>query len=94
MAYNRNTASASSSADTFEKAKAFVNLSIPRRNADGSVGRFKVVGIPLREGNANEKTLLDWLQKDPSNINKLTAKLQADFQLVNPVGAGNLCLED
>lgn len=93
MAYTASNSRSNSNADTFEKAKAFVNLSIPRINADGSQGRFKLVGIPLREGNPAEKTLLDWLQKDPANVGKLTAKLQADFQLVNPAGAGVLCLD-
>lgn len=93
MAYNR-TASQSNTQSDFEKAKAFVNLSIPRRNADGSMGRFKVAGIPLRDGNPNEKTLIEWLQKDPSNVAKLLTKMTADFQLVNPAGSGNLCLED
>lgn len=93
MAFNnRNTASNNES--SYEKAKAFINLYIPRRNADGSVGRFKLVGVPVREGNVNEKTLLDWLQKDPANIVKLLGKMQAEMVLVNPAGAGNLCLED
>lgn len=92
MAFN-NTASAPA-AQPFVKAKAFVNLTIPRENADGSVGNYKVVGIPLREENHEEKMIIEWLMKDPANVAKLLSKMQANFQLVKPAGSGKLKLED
>lgn len=94
MAYNR-TASAPQSNDRrdFEPAKAFYNIYVARRNPDGSVGRTQLVGIPLRDGNATEKTLLEWMLKDPANQEKLLSKLTGELKLVGG-NAGTLMLED
>lgn len=96
MAYNTASRSnARNNDDNFVKAKAFVNLYIPRVNADGSQGRFKLVGIPVRDHDdfPNERTLMAWLNKDPANVTKLLGKMEAELVHVNPAGAGALCLD-
>lgn len=66
------------------KAKGFLNISIAAKNG----GKKKLVGVPLRDGVGydNERQLLEWLQADPANIEKLAAKLVIEFVEVKNTG--------
>lgn len=60
----------------FEKATGFINVWV--RNKNGT--RRKLTGIPLREGRASEKALIERLQKDPEAIEALLNALELDYQ--------------
>lgn len=67
------------------KAQAFLNFYLPRQ--DGS--RAKLGAIGLKMAKPNEKTLIEWLNADPANIQKLVNKLEVEFKSVEPTeGSG------
>jgi hypothetical protein len=75
--------------DTEWKAAGFLNLSLPKKNADGSVSYVKLgTGIPLRLSKANEKKLYDMCQKDPEAAAKVILQhLRIEFRSAEPVAA-------
>lgn len=76
MALNVNTNAAASSA-TFEKAAAFINLYVYRK--DGS--KMKIGAIPLRESKNTERALIKRLQEEGA-VDALLNALEVDFRLV------------
>ena len=69
----------------FEKAAAFINISLPGEKA----GTHRKLGaIPLKLSNANETRLMEWLKADPANVAKLVSKLIVDFKMVETEGTG------
>lgn len=92
MAYNRdNTARRNNEQPGFEKAAAFINVYVAKK--DGTRSKLGKTGIPLRLSNAKERQLLEWLQADAGNIEKLKAKLILDFNVVDSEKPGDLDLE-
>lgn len=90
MAFMPNNQSANSSAATNEswKAQGFINLYLPTAN-----GRKKLGAIPLKDSKQNERALLEWLNADEANINKLAEKLIVEYQSA-AVTEGNAFLLD
>lgn len=69
----------------FEKAAAFINISLPGKKA----GTHRKLGaIPLKLSNVNEAHLMEWLKADPANVAKLVSKLIVDFKMVETEGTG------
>lgn len=94
MAYNRSSSPSSNNEREFEKAKGFLNFSLPLTRNDGSEGLFHFqTGIPLRESKPEEMELLAWLKKDPGNVQKLLAKLVPRFVEVTGGAKGRLALD-
>ena len=85
MAFRTNTAVAQTN-DSQEswKAAGFINLYLP--STDGNK-RKKLGAIPLRANKPSEAALLEWLKKDPANVEKLLSKLELDFQSVEASAA-------
>lgn len=84
MAFSSNNAQQSPTNDSW-KAQGFINLYLPSK--DG--GRVKLGVIPLKEANAREKVLLDWLIADPTNASKILEKLIMEFRTAEPkAGSG------
>ncbi len=80
-----NTAAAS---DAW-RAQGFLNLYLPRHGSDDTAGVQKLGKLPLKESNAKEKTLLNWLRQDPVNAPQvlLSQALCVEFREVgDPVG--------
>lgn len=72
---NTNNAQAQGNDDNW-KAQGFINLYLP-----GSEGKDRKIGaIPLKVSKAAEKQLLDYLNADPANVDKLAAKIKLTFQ--------------
>lgn len=62
------------------KAKGFINLYLPKKNPDGTVGKFKLGAIPVTEKGAMVK-LLERLQKDPdATLAAIKGNLELDYQ--------------
>ena len=76
---SRNNNSDRSNNDQW-KAQGFLNLYLPSK--DG--GRRKLGAIPLKEANANEKAMLDWLNEDPSRVGIILSKLEIDYRTAEP----------
>ena len=91
MAFRTNTAAAQTN-DSQEswKAAGFVNLYLP--STDGGK-RKKLGAIPLRANKPSEAALLEWLKKDPANVEKLLSKLELDFQSVEASAAIGFALD-
>jgi hypothetical protein len=62
------------------KAQGFLNFYLPAKNG----GRKKLGAIPLKETKANEKTLLAWLNEDPSRVGQILSKLEIEYQSALP----------
>lgn len=60
------------------KAAAFINLFLPRK--DGS--RMKLGFIALKENDPEHLQLMEWLEADEGNLNKLATKLVLDYRAV------------
>ena len=92
MAFRTNTAAAAQTNDNQEswKAAGFVNLYLP--STDGGK-RKKLGAIPLRANKPSEAALLEWLKKDPANVEKLLSKLELDFQSVEASAAIGFALD-
>ena len=71
-----NTQAQNQGNDDNWKAQGFINLYLP-----GSEGKDRKIGaIPLQISKDAHKQLLEWLEKDPENINKLAGKLRLTYQ--------------
>lgn len=78
-ATRNNNSHPSSNGQEFEKARAFINIHLPRKNgASAQIGR-----IPLRLSQELEKQLLEYIEADEEeNFPKLVNKLTFTFHLV------------
>lgn len=89
MAFNRQAQQQQNNQAEW-KAQGFINLYLPTK--DGS--RVKLGAIPLKDSRNNEKTLLEWLNKDPeTNAAKLLAKLEIEFRSAEPKEGSGLALD-
>lgn len=89
MAFNRQAQQQQNNQAEW-KAQGFINLYLPTK--DGS--RVKLGAIPLKDSRNNEKTLLEWLNKDPeANAAKLLAKLEIEFRSAEPKEGSGLALD-
>ena len=68
--------------DTAWKAQGFLNFYLPAD--DGS--KIKLGFIALKDSNANQKLLMDWLAADPKNVSEMLNRLTVDYQSASPVG--------
>lgn len=85
MALKMQTQTTPSNVAGFEKAAAFINISLPGEKA----GTHRKLGaIPLKLSNVNETRLMEWLKADPANVAKLVSKLIVDFKMVETEGTG------
>ena len=68
--------------DNPNKAAGFINLYLPYQTAEGQ-GKRKLgqSGIALRVSNADEAALVEWLAKDPANVEAFKANLVIEFNL-------------
>lgn len=65
------------------KAEGFINLYLPKRNPDGSAGKFKLGAIPVKDKGGMSK-LLEMIQKDPEGaIKAIQENLTIDYQAAN-----------
>ena len=92
MVFRTNTAAAQNNDTNQEswKAAGFVNRYLP--STDGNK-RKKLGAIPLRANKPSEAALLEWLKKDPANVEKLLSKLELDFQSVEASAAIGFALD-
>lgn len=88
MAFTPATTQPAAQNDSW-KADAFLNFYIPSK--DG--GQKKLGAIPLKMSRANEKQLIEWLQADPENVQKLVNKIQLNFQSATPSDTNGFDLE-
>ena len=74
-------------ATRWEKAVAFINVSINTSN-----GKRKIGALPLKASKAFEAALVERLSGDEEAIAKMVPLLEFDFQLVNsdPIQADDL----
>lgn len=85
MALKMQTQTTPSNVAGFEKAAAFINISLPGEKA----GTHRKLGaIPLKLSNANETRLMEWLKEDPAHVAKLVSKMIVDFKMVETEGTG------
>lgn len=62
------------------KAEGFINMYLPKKNPDGSTGKFKLGAIPVKDKGAMAK-LVEMLKKDPEGaIKAISANLTLDYQ--------------
>lgn len=82
MAFNPATAASNNNNAQNEswKAQGFINLYLP--SADGK--RRKLGAIPLKQSKPSEKKLLEWLNEDPSRVEKIMSKLIMEYQSAEP----------
>jgi hypothetical protein len=94
MAFNRTNTQSNNQSNNQDqagwKAQGFINLYLP--TADGK--RVKLGAIPLKESRTNEKTLLEWLNKDPANAQKLLAQMQIEFKSAEPKEGSGIVLPE
>lgn len=78
-ATRNNNGHPSNNGQDFEKAKGFINISLPRKNgASVQIGR-----IPLRMSQELEKQLLEFIEdNEEENFPKVVNKLTFSFHLV------------
>ena len=81
MAFNRSNAAVVVPANqTWEKASAFLNLYLPRKNGS----RAKIGAVPLRLSKDTEKAVMDIIAKDGSP-DRVLSKLIIEYNPVNVV---------
>ena len=68
--------------DTAWKAQGFLNFYLPADNGT----KIKLGFIGLKESNANQKLLMDWLAADPKNVTEMLARITVDYQSASQVG--------
>lgn len=78
MAFNTNTATASTQSNDSWKAQGFLNLYLPSK--DGKGGRRKLGAIPLKDAKPAEKQLMAWLNEDSSRVSVIMSKLVIEYQ--------------
>lgn len=71
------------------KATAFLNIYVPSQ--DG--GRKKIGFIALKESRNTDRQLIDFLSADPGNLEKLTQRLELEFNLADGDDSNGLALE-
>lgn len=78
-AARNNNAQPSNNGQDFEKARAFININLPRKNgASAQIGK-----IPLRMSQELEKQLLEYIAaNEEENFPKVVNKLTFSFHLV------------
>lgn len=76
MAFNTNAAPQAVANQAWEKAGGFINIYLPSK--DGK--RRKLGAIPLKASKATEKQLMDFLEEDEGNVQKMIAKLIVEYQ--------------
>ena len=69
----------------WERAEAFINLSLP--STKNASGEHRVAGIPLKASNAADMQLITWLRADPKNIEVFLSKLIVRFNEAKAVDA-------
>jgi hypothetical protein len=72
MAFEPNTQAKSK--DDSWKAAGFLNFFLPRADGQGKLG-----AIALKASDADVSNLVEWLEKDPGNAQKLLSKLQITY---------------
>lgn len=88
-----NTAPASNTSGipANKKATAFLNFYLPTEG--GGRRKIGVSGIPLRESNANEKSLAEWIAVDPeARCAILLSKLIVEYNSAEPAEGGGFDL--
>lgn len=76
MAFNTAAQSVPGQQNDNWKAQGFLNLYLPSKEG----GRKKLGAIPLKESKPTEKTLLAWLNEDPSRVKVILSKLEMEYQ--------------
>ena len=72
------------------KAQGFLNFFIP-----GKDGKTKKIGaIGLKDSKPNEKELMNWLNADPANVQKLLKVLTVTYQSAVPTETSGFALPD
>lgn len=80
MAFQPATAVNNTPSNDSWKAQGFLNFYLPGKNGS----RKKLGAIPLKENKPNEKTLLAWLNEDPSRVGSILEKLELEYQSATP----------
>jgi hypothetical protein len=68
------TSNQQSNTNTEWKAAGFLNFFLPRADGQGKLG-----AIALKANDQDVAGLVEWLEKDPGNAQKLLAKLQITY---------------
>lgn len=76
------------------KSQAFINISVPTVNSDGTRGKRKIAAAALKEDKEDQRELIEWLKADPDNVNKLKEMLILDFQTVSKSAGVRFALKD
>jgi hypothetical protein len=71
------------------KASGFVNIYLPTQNG----GEFKLGAVPLKDSVANAKTLREWLEASPENIEKLIPKIRFEYRSATPKEGSGIALD-
>lgn len=88
MAFTQTNTAPAQSNDSW-KAQAFINISLP-----GANGKDRKLGaIALHTNKVAEKSLMEWLQADPANVQKLLGKMKLDFQLATGTETSGFALD-
>lgn len=94
MAFDKapsGTNNASNGIPANKKAIGFLNFYMPTEG--GGRKKIGVTGIPLRESNANEKRLAEWLAEDPeARIQILLKTMIVDYTSVEPKEGSDFAL--
>lgn len=72
----RNNSNSDSNGTPAWKAQGFINIYLPTKEG----GRRKLAGIPLKDSNASQKGLREWLAADPARVEILLGKLEMEYQ--------------
>jgi len=77
------------------KASGFLNLSLPRKNKDGTISYVKLgTGIPLRASKPGEKKLDEMCRKDPTAAAAMILKhLRVEYRSAEPGEAPDYAFE-
>jgi hypothetical protein len=77
------------------KASGFLNLSLPRKNKDGTISYVKLgTGIPLRASKPGEKKLDEMCRKDPTAAAAMILKhLRVEYRSAEPGEAPDFAFE-
>lgn len=90
---NNSSNNSNSGIPANKKAVGFLNFYLPTEG--GGRRKVGVTGIPLREANANEKNLADWLAVDPeARAEILLSKLIVEYNSAEPAEGGGFDLPD
>lgn len=73
-----NTRTQGNNSNSDWKASAFVNIFVTRKNGT----RCKLGFIALKAQDPEHAQLIEWLEADPANLEKLQSKLVLDYRVV------------